>query len=760
LIRTGKIVRALLAITFLGGVGGIVAIWAVPLPARLLADRSAVVEMRDGEIAHVFLSSDDKWRLPVDVERVDPAFVRALIALEDRRYFGHPGVDPLALARAALSNVTSGRRVSGGSTITMQLARLLEPRPRTVSSKLVEAFRALQLEARLDKRRILEAYLSLAPYGENLEGVESAALAYFGHTAAHLSPVEIATLLAVPQGPARHSPRPENTARLAARTGAILAKLGLPGEPLVPRALRPMPRRAPHAAGWLRRRGPGQGTIRATLDAGAQRTTEEIVRLHAGDLRRRGIHNAAVVVVEHATRDVVALVGNLDFADDAHGGQIAMFDRPRSPGSTLKPFLYALAIDRGLASPAHLVADVPQSYGTYRPRNFDETWNGLVTMREALARSLNLPFVDLLARFGVEPFLAELARAGVRSPRQVPGHYGLSLVAGGIEATPLEIAGLYATLAAGGRHRPLRFTAGDARAPEVTVLGEGAAYLTRQALATRDRPDFPSRRRLTGAPAEIHWKTGTSFGLRDAWAVGSGPRHTVAVWTGNVDNAASAELVGSEAAGPLLFDVLEALADRSRIARPEAPAPDLAWIEVCAHSGHLPGPACGRRARTLAPVSAVPAATCPYHVTHEVDVATGLAVTPGCRGEGPTEARSFVVYPSGVRRWMADNGRALPEAPSFPAGCEPGGRGVEIVRPAGGQVVVLIPGLAAAEQEIALEAETSAEEISWFIDGELLRTAPARQRVFWTPTPGRHELVAIADGGGKARRVVEVRGTR
>jgi penicillin-binding protein 1C len=275
----------------------------VPLPERLRADRSTVIELRDGEIGHVFLSTDDKWRLPVDLARVDPAFVRALIELEDQRFYGHPGVDPIALARAAIENLSHGRRVSGGSTLTMQLARLCEPRPRTLPSKAIEMFRAVQLEARLDKREILAAYLSLAPYGENLEGVESAALAYFGHPAAHLSPVEIATLLAVPQGPARLSPRPENRERLAARTGEILGKLGMTGDAVVPERLRPMPRRAPHAAQWLRRRG---GVVRSTLDSGAQRTTEEIVRLAAADLGRRGIANGAVVVVEHETRDVVA----------------------------------------------------------------------------------------------------------------------------------------------------------------------------------------------------------------------------------------------------------------------------------------------------------------------------------------------------------------------------------------------------------------------------------------------------------------------
>src|SRR6185503_17917678 len=236
-----------------------------------------------------------------------------------------------------------------------------------------------------------------------------------------------------------------------------------------------------------------------------------------------------------------------------------------------------IAIDRGLVLPGYVVADVPAQYGTYRPRNFDGDFGGLVTLRDALSRSLNLPFIDLLQQLGVESFVAELGRMGVAPERAAPGHHGLSMIVGGFELTPLELAGLYATLAEDGVYRPLRLTgaspAGDAR-DGLRVFGPGAAALTREALAERDRPDFPKRRDVTGVPAAIHWKTGTSFGFRDAWAVGSGPAYTVVVWTGNVDNQPSAELIGSEAAGPLLFDVLEALSDRTR-AQPETPPAEL-----------------------------------------------------------------------------------------------------------------------------------------------------------------------------------------
>jgi penicillin-binding protein 1C len=751
--------------------------YAVPLPSRA-AGWSTIVTYRDGAPAYAFLAPDDKWRLPVTLDQIDPKLVDGLIALEDKRFWDHHGVDPIAIARAAWTDLVRGRRVSGGSTVSMQLARLLEPRPRTIPSKLLDMFRALQLDLRLSKRELLAGYLSRTPYGENVEGVEAAAWAYFGHGARHLTPLEIATLLAVPQGPARFAPSPANAARLRARRDAILAKLCAAGvftgvDATAARAdaalngppdhLRPLPREAAHAAIALRARHPGDAVIHSTLDAGAQHLAERQVALRAPELQRKGIFGAAVVVVDHHTGDVVALVGNLAFDDARHAGQIAMFDRPRSVGSTLKPLLYALAIDRGLALPGFLVADVPSQYGAYRPRNFDGDWAGLVTLREALMRSLNLPFIDLLGQLGVETFVGELARVGVSPARAQPQQYGLSLIVGGIELTPLELAAIYTTLAEDGVARPLRLTQdGDAATP-TRLFGPGAAWLTRDALSQKDRPDFPRRHAIGGLPAEIHWKTGTSFGFHDAWAAGSGPDYTTVVWTGNADHRPSTELVGSEAAGPLLFDVLEGVAVHNRPHPPAAPPDELTEVEVCALSGHLAGPACEHRLKARAPIHAVPTAPCPYHQGLDVDVATGRAVTPACRRADHAYARrSFVVLPSAVTAWMQGRNRAVPEAPTFDDGCAAvlGDAAPVIQSPADGMVVTLVPGMATTRQVVALAASTRAAHLSWFIDGALVATAPASERVFWSPTLGRHELVVSDDAGRKARRTLEVRGPR
>jgi penicillin-binding protein 1C len=786
-----------------------------------------VVEWRDGTVAHVFLAPDGRWRPEVRLDELDPAYVAALLRLEDRRFFWHPGVDPVAVVRAAVTNALRGRRVSGASTLTMQLVRIVEPRPRTLRSKAVEALRAVQLELRLSKREILAAYLQLAPFGGNVEGVEAASLAWFGHRPTALSPVEIATLLAVPQDPSRRAPRPGREARLAgarddvarrlAALGALPRPAGAPASDAEilagvaatppPSAPRPFPRSAPHAAIWLRKGHPGATRIRSTLDAGVQGVGDRLVAGAAPDLRLAGIHGGALVVVDHRTGEVRALVGNLDFWDAEHGGQVIAFDAVRSPGSTLKPLLYGLAVERGLAGPETRVEDVPTAHGGYAPKNFDGEFDGVVTLEEALSRSLNVPFVALLRSIGVEPFLGALRDAGVRSLDPRPGHYGLSAAVGGLELTPLELAGLYAAFARGGEAVPLTVVAGSGgereagreragreretgiagrRLPAAEPRGEGrgegtgasaaghrgeapsapsrllapgAAWLVNRALAIRDRPDFPSRRQLTGAPPRITWKTGTSFGHRDAWAAGSGPDHTAVVWLGNVDGTPARALVGGEVAAPILFDLLEALQDRA--APPEAalPPPDVGWVEVCALSGRAPTHACGARRVVPALRSAVPTERCAWHRRVDVDEETGLALAPGCRDGRRYVSRDFVAWPAGVRRWLREQDRRLPEPPPLLPGCEHGGarRPPAIVSPVAGQVALLAPGVEQADQEIPLEADAAGGTLSWFVNGELVASAGADERVWWRPRPGRHEVVVTDEAGLSARRVLEVR---
>jgi len=753
---------------------------AGPLPARLAIGPSPVVAWSDGTPAHVFLAPDDRYRMAVDVDDVDPDYVGALLRFEDKRFSSHPGIDPLAILRSIAINVRSGRTLTGASTITMQLVRLLEPRPRTLRSKMIEAWRALQIEQQLSKRQILSLYLTFTPYGGNLEGIEAASWAYFGHSARRLSTDEIAVLLAVPQRPAARSPSPRNRERLRRARDEIghwLLARGVrldsdgPLRPAaavetelraaaVPVGLRPMPRAAPYAAFWLRQRHVGP-RLRTTLDRGVQRTALAILEDGATARARLGIHNGAVVVIEHREAAVRALVGGPDFWSSAPGAQIPGFDIARSAGSTLKPFIYATAMDRGLVLPERLVPDVPRTWGDYAPENYDRRYRGVVRLEEALAESLNLPFAELLGRVGVERFVGTLRHAGLSRIRPEAGYYGLSAAVGAVELTPLEMAGLYATLASGGRYRPPRVLTAEARSTGLPILTPGAAWLTRRALSRRDRPDFPRRRSVAGVPFPIHWKTGTSAGHRDAWAVGSGPRFTVAVWLGNVDRTPAADLVGAAAAGPLLFRVLEALEESRPLDAALPPTRDLGRVEVCRLSGYRPTRACPNRRHVLALEAHVPTDRCPFHVELEVEDGTGLALAPGCRAGRPHSRRTFVAWPGDALRFLPAAFRGLPTPPSLAPGCirPHRGRAPVIEWPPAGQIVILSPGLSPGQQEVPLEvdAASTALRVSWFVDGHLLGTAPPTEQLWWRPATGRHELLVVDDAGRSASRSVIVR---
>lgn len=752
---------------------------AIPLPERIDVDGSAVMYWGDEQPAHVFLSPDEKWRIRVTLDEVDPTYVAALIRLEDRRFRSHLGVDPVAILRALISNVTRGRVVSGASTITMQVVRVLEPRPRTLRSKVIEAWRALQLEWYFTKDEILETYVNHVPFGRNVEGLEAASLAYFGHRASALSPDEVATLLTVPQNPNRRYPHPGNEVRLTEGRNEIARYLlqeeamdlghdadQVDAEALleqilttpVPDSLTRLPREVPHMAYALKERFPNQQRFYTTLHRGTQKMVERHMRAAQRSLSQQDIHHGVAIVVDHETGEVRGLVGNFDFWGSESGDQIAMHQQPRSPGSTLKPFIYALAIDEGLMLPEHLVLDIPAIYRGYTPKNYDGTFSGLVSVEDALSRSLNLPFVFLLQKLGVESFIGHLGMMGVESLHATPGYYGLSVAAGGLEMTPMELMGLYAALAQDGQYRPVRWRKDQEAVRPMRVLSEGASWLTRRALALKDRPDFPSRRSMNQMPASIHWKTGTSFGHKDAWAVGSGPQYTALVWLGNANQQSARALVGADASGPILFDILESVGREHSAVVP--PPSDLTEVSVCRYSGFLAQDSCPHAHDVWALSHQVPTKSCPFHVSIEVDQETGEAVRPGCRANRKTEVEAFVQWPASVRRWLGDEHRRIPEIPRYAAECDApsADSGPRILSPQAGQIALLLRGVAAENQEIPLEADTaSTGTIMWFVNGTYLGETDSDERMWWVPEIGTHEVVAMDDNGASSTRTFEVR---
>ena len=527
------------------------------------------VQDRDGRILSVLPAPGGFWRLATRPEDVSPILLDLLIASEDRRFYQHPGVDPLALGRAAGQWLRAGRVVSGGSTLTMQAARLLEPRPRGLRAKAIEIFRAFQLEARFSKREILGIWLTLAPQTGNIEGIRAGALAWFGRPAQRLDAAEAALLIALARRPAALSPDRHAEAARAARDDVLrrrgAAMLSPEDQALalaapLPSTRLPMPGLAPHLARELARQG--VSPIRSSLDAGLQRASERLALEALARLPERA--SVALIIADLRTRETRALVGGA-FGAENRAGSLDLTRATRSPGSALKPFLYAMAFEQGLVRPDTLISDLPRRFGAYAPENFDRGFTGRITAAEALRLSLNLPAVALLDGVGPARFAASLRSAGAAPvlPRGVDASLPLAL--GGAGTTLRDMVGLYALLGDGGRAGGLRFTPGQgAGAP---VLEARAAAAVAWVLVQ----DFPG-----GGPRGVAWKTGTSWGGRDAWAFGFDGRHVAGVWVGRPDGTPIPGLTGRDAALPVLaklFALLpEAPLERATIRADAAPA--------------------------------------------------------------------------------------------------------------------------------------------------------------------------------------------
>jgi len=533
-------------------------------PLQRVREVSPVVLDHNGEWLMAFTTRDGAWRLEARLDEVDPEFQRRLIAIEDERFWFHPGFDPIALARASVSYVRAGRVTQGGSTITMQLARLLEPRPRTIGSKLIEILRAIQIEARMSKREILAAYLTLAPYGGNLQGVRAASRAYFQRDPQWLDDSEMALLIALPQAPEARRPDRHPEAARAARdrvldmfvsANLINRRRAMEGKESAIPPRSPFPYSAPHAAYALVQQHPGQGVVRSSLDATLQRDLEALVRRHAGELERDA--QISILAVQIDGRAVRARVGGA--GRDRAGGYIDMTRAVRSPGSALKPFLYAIAFDENIAAPETLVRDAPRRFGGYLPENFDRRFHGDVTLEDALRHSLNLPAVATLERIGAGRFRSALTRAGarVRMPHRANAEPGLALALGGVGMTLEDLVQLYAALGDQGDARPL--VTGDFAPLAFTrrfVRAETAERVL-EILATSPHPAGRIPAQVAQGAPQVAFKTGTSYGFRDAWALGVSNGYVIGVWVGRADGTPRPGRTGRSEALPILFEAFD-----------------------------------------------------------------------------------------------------------------------------------------------------------------------------------------------------------
>lgn len=801
-VRRRGFVRVVAAL--LGGLGAIVllgwaALAAVPFDAEsLFSGRlSTVVLDRRGQLLRAYLASDDQWRIATTLHELSPWVIRATLAAEDRRFFQHGGVDGLALARAAWQNLRAGRIVSGASTISMQVVGLADSRERTLWRKCRQIFRALQLERQRTKTHILELYLTNAPYGGNICGVQAAAWRYFGKSARELTAAEAALLAGIPQAPARW--RPDRfLAAAQKRALKILQRMrdcGWLSEGDLNRARRQLASlrittpsgKAPHFCDLVRSLAPDEPRILTTLDLEIQTLAEGILRQTLQELEAEGVTNGACVVLDVASGDVLALVGSADYWNPAIHGQVNGATAPRSPGSTLKPFIYALAFDRGSLLASSRLADVPGLFTNYDPRNFDEQWRGLVTADRALAWSLNVPAMQVLERVGCDTVLEFLDAAGVRRTMPARADLGLTLAVGTCSVRLLELANAYAMLARQGLWQPYRLTF-PPREDEPLVLQAARRWNARHA-PRRHRPSSlepsttapvrllspeactfvtlamsdpqlrdpadtaPELRGMSG----IAWKTGTSNGYRDAWTFAYDRRYVVGVWLGNFDGKPSRALVGGRAAAPAALKLMQSLW-RLR------PCGDALWpdatlrhgrgVVVCRESGDLATELCPTTTTLTGPVrferGIAVGPRCSIHRRLLVDASTGEAVCAQCLRGRPLREIVVAQWPLAVARFLEVHGQATPP-PRHAKDCPSlaGLNSPRIVAPHAADRFVVTSLRAKQFQSVRCEAlaDSAAKMLYWFVDGELVGASPPHEPFLWPPVPGHHELRCVDDLG-------------
>jgi len=571
--------------------------WIWPLPDRI--DYSSILTDNKGEVINASLTADQKWRMKTELEEISPLLRKTIIAKEDKYFYSHPGINLVAVGRAFFKNIFRWKRTSGASTITMQVARALEHRKRTLPNKIIEMFRALQLEWKYDKDEILQLYLNLVPYGGNIEGVKAAALLYFNKNPDHLSLAEITALSIIPNRPSSLVIGKNNDRIIEERNrwlkkfseGMVFTEKEIAdalAEPLTANR-GTVPHYTPHLFYKLSRQQ--KGLIQTHIDLNTQLKTEKIVADYVRVQRLRNIRNAAVIVIDNRTHKVITYVGSSGFNDTLDGGQVNGAAAVRQPGSTLKPLLYALCFDEGLLTPKTIMPDVPVNYEGYAPENYDQKFNGYVTIQYALEHSLNIPAVKSLNMLGKEKMIQELVRCHFRQIGKDRKKLGLSMILGGCGTTLEELTGLFSSFANEGKFIQPSYSHEDSLQPAIPLISPAANYMINDILSKVNRPDFPLNWTATERMPKIAWKTGTSYGRRDGWSIGYNKNYTVGVWTGNFSGAGVADLSGANIATPLLFRIFNTIDynnDKEWFSQPA----DCDIRQVCSETGLPPSEHC------------------------------------------------------------------------------------------------------------------------------------------------------------------------
>lgn len=760
--------------------------WVFALPRTLFKmPLATVIEDAKGNLLSARIAQDGQWRFP-STDRLPEKFQVCVRVFEDRRFWNHPGVDFRALARAFRQNVRAGRIVSGASTINMQVIRLSRGNPsRSLGQKILEILLAIRLEVAYPKAKILQLWADNAPFGGNVVGLEAASWRYYGKASALLSWAEAATLAVLPNSPALIHPG-RNRAALEEKRNRLLAHLltlgeldqqtyelaisePLPGAPL------PLPSLAPHLLQHIvATNGPGRWIV--SIDGQLQQRLIRLARQQQLRLAGNGIHNLGVLILDTESGKVLAYLGNLPELAKEHSPQVDLIQAPRSPGSLLKPLLYSLSVQEGVILPAELLPDIPSVFGGFRPENFHESYAGAVPAQLALARSLNIPFVYLLKKYGVAPFHNALREWQFDFINQGPDHYGLSLILGGCEVSLWQATAWYSSLGRMLLHQKKfqgQYDPKDWHLPEYLysslppptprlknapgLVGAGAAWATIQALETLERPDSEGDWEAFNSSHRMAWKTGTSFGFRDAWAVGVDPQYTIGVWTGNADGEGRPGLVGVQAAAPILFAVRQLLPAATK-GWFEAPLNDLAPALICQQSGMLARSYCPADSLLL-PVRKGGGEICHLHELIHLDE-TGLRVNQQCLGSNEIpQAQAWFVLPSLQAYYYRQQHPSYSPLPPWRDDCRPSSEStprmqwiypthatrIKIPRNWKGEIEAVIFSVAHRQSDAT---------IHWHLDGNYLVTTHQLHTLELQPSAGVHQLTLIDQDGQRLSRQI------
>jgi len=752
----------------------IIPVLVSPIP-RFRAPLSTVVEARDGSLLGARIAGDGQWRFP-SPEKVPEKFKKALLTFEDRYFFYHPGINPAALLRAFRYNMKAKGIVSGGSTITMQVARLSRPGSRrSYSEKVVEMLQALKMEIFRSKKDILLIYCSNAPFGGNIVGLEAAAWRYTGKSPADLTWAEAAALAVLPNSPSLVYPG-KNQETLMNKRNELLNRLyereyidsltlnlsideSLPGEP------KPLPSGASHLTDifYLRNRGE---RIRTTIDPVLQERATEIISSHQKELSGNLIFNSAALIVDVPTGEVLAYVGNsTGEGSSENGGDVDLISSLRSTGSILKPILYAGMQESGEILPNTLIPDIPTRFPGFAPKNFDQSFSGAVPAGSALSQSLNIPAVSMLQKYTPERFLGLLSNTGFTTFNKPAGHYGLSLILGGGETSLWELTGAYASLSRilGRYNAEKRYVREDYHPPlllsgkgekEETVdetdppLSAGSVWLTYEALRKVNRPETETGWQFFASVPELAWKTGTSFGFRDAWAVGTTPEYVIGVWAGNADGEGRPGLTGISAAAPILFDLVGIMKTCSWF---EAPLEALTMISVCRESGYRAGPDCHETEEIPACINGLRSEACPYHILIHLDTTRTKQVTADCVPVAEIINEPWFVLPPAMEYFYRQKHPEYSPLPPFAEGCGTG-RGLpvmEFIYPTQG-IRIFIPRDHTGElTRVIAEVvhRNPSKKIFWHLDEKYLTTTKFIHQTEILAGAGIHVLTIVDEDG-------------